>query len=63
MKQILKKLNLSMYRVAKETGVEYSTVFGIVHGKRTPTLETIKKLNKVGICVTVKNGEIKWWCE
>lgn len=44
-KSIIDKKNITMYKLAKESGISKSYVWEIVQGKkRNPSVETIKKI-------------------
>jgi transcriptional regulator with XRE-family HTH domain len=46
LKQVLEKHDISQYRLAKELGVERTTVYRWVHETRDPTAETLRDIVK-----------------
>lgn len=46
LKQVLEKYDISQYRLAKELGVERTTVYRWVHETRDPNAETLRDIVK-----------------
>ncbi|MBS1542653.1 MAG: helix-turn-helix transcriptional regulator [Bacteroidetes bacterium] len=44
--QVLKKMGISQYRLAKESGVDYSLINAYHSNKRQPSLDTLEKIAK-----------------
>ena len=36
--------NISVYRIAKETGISHNHITDLEHGRRNPSVETLKRL-------------------
>jgi hypothetical protein len=46
----------SMTDAQLATGIAYSTVHAVAHGRRTPTLETAEKLQRWSLAATAEHG-------
>lgn len=63
--KILKKKNISMYKLARITGIDYYTLWRLKHGiTKNPQVDTVVKLSTVGIYThPVKSEEADYTLE
>jgi len=60
LKELLKSKDRSLYSVCKETGLHYGNLWRIANTNCNFNIDTVLKLNKLGITVTITGGKVVW---
>ena len=61
--EVRKKMGITIYRIKKETGLNRKTLRNIERNLANPRIDTVQKISKLGIFLTIKDGKITWWKE